>query len=175
MPSTPPPLQPGETLEWERAQGTFHRGYDMGFAVSNRAAYLYIRRWSLRPRWIRLPLADLLSVEVGQPTWWQATSGAWVFLLFGAAPAWFALCVFPLEGLRGVLTGSAALAMVAWMLSSFIRAAKGRTRLVVNHARGRLGYTSYADTHADEKVYDRELIVEFARKLAGKGVALHVS
>ena len=175
MESNPPPVQAGETIEWQRAQGTFHRGYDMGFAVSNRAAYLYIRRWSPRPRWIRLPLADLLSVEVGQPTWWQATGGAWIFLLFGIAPAWLALGHFPLEGLRGVLTGSTALAIVAWMLSSFIRAAKGRTRLVVNHARGRLGYTSYADTHADEKVYDRELIVEFAQKLAAKGVALHVS
>ena len=175
MQPTPPPLDPGETLEWQRAQGTFHRGYDMGFAVSNRAAYLYIRRRSLRPRWIRLPLVDLLSVEVGQPSGWQATSGAWIFLLFGAAPAWFALGAFPLEGLRDVLAGSVALAMVAWMLSSFIRAAKGRTRLVVNHARGRLGYTSYADTHSAEKVYDRKLMLEFAGKLASKGVAVHVS
>ena len=168
------PLEPGERLLWQRGQGTFHRGHDDAFAVSDRHAFLFIRGFSIRGRWVRLPLDSILSVEVGPAKPWQglldplvylAVAGllvgqAWLFSKPGGWVAWVALL--------------AIAAALAWVLSTFVKSVTGRTRMVIRTRGKRVAWVSYADTHADEKTYDRTLAVDFARRLGEQGIPVRI-
>lgn len=168
------PLEPGETLAWHRGQGTFHRGHDDAFAISDRHAWLYLRRFSLRGRWIQIPLADIDAVAVEPARPWQGLAGPSVFLLIVAAIIAQLWGVIGRHGAVGWIALVLMLAFVAWLLTSFAKSLHGRTRLVLDHRGGRLRWVSYADTHAEEKQYDQALVVEFVTRLGEQGVPVRI-
>lgn len=164
------PLQAGETIEWSRGQATFHRGHDVHFAVTNLSACLYLQRF-LRPAWVKLPLSSLISVEVTRCTWRQGLAALVPMYLMLAALAGSPL-LFPyrLHGVQQVALFGALLAVLLWMASSIRKMSGDRTYLQIRHAAGVLRYASYPDEHADEKDFDRRLILEFAAQLHARGV-----
>ncbi|KFN45896.1 hypothetical protein [Arenimonas metalli] len=170
MPSDQVPLHPGESLHWHRGQATFHRGYDAAFAVSDQAAYLYVRGPWPRPRWRRIPLAGISGVRVSPARWWHGPGDALFWLLMMGGLAWMTATRWPLDRAGDGWVLLFAAAGMAWLARGLALALPGRTRLVLMYDGKRLAHTSYADTYADEKTYDREMMLGFAEALRTLGV-----
>ena len=169
------PLQPGERIVWQRGQGTFHRGHDDAFAISDRHAWLFRRRFSLRGRWIGIPLADIDSVAVEPARAWQGLPGPSVFLLIAAAvmsQLWGAVGKHGWVGWGALVL---MLGLIAWLLTTFAGSLRGRTRLLLVLRDRRVGWVSYADTYAEEKQYDRTLAIEFATRLGARGIPVRIA
>jgi len=58
------PTEAGEHLLYTRANTTFHRSFEYCLAASERAVYFYVWGLRLRPRWVRVPLTDIVKVVV---------------------------------------------------------------------------------------------------------------
>lgn len=162
-------LQPGEVVEWERGQATFHRGHDIHFAVTNRSACLYLRKLIV-PRWVKIPISELISVEITPSTWLQGLPALIPMYVMAGLMGRLLLISCQLGGTKGFVLFIALLAVLVWMIRSIWKMSVGRTFLRVRYKGGALSYASYPDEHADEKVFDRELIVEFAEQLRARDV-----
>ena len=58
------PTETGETLLHSRANATFHRSFEYCLVASESAVYFYLWGLRLRPRWVRVPITEIVKVAI---------------------------------------------------------------------------------------------------------------
>jgi hypothetical protein len=159
------PTEPGENLLYTRANTTFHRSFAYCLAASERAVYFYVWGLRLRPRWVRVPIADIVKVVVAPYSGGRAP----VFVMAGAL-------------LSGVV-GAHILNTQWWSALAFgtfivylgylaVKSLLDRTQMLIIEQKGKFIYRSPPDTYSAEKQYDRKFLLELSAVLEQIGVTV---
>jgi hypothetical protein len=159
------PTEPEEQLLYTRANITFHRSFEYCLAASERAVYFYVWGLRLRPRWVRVPLTDIVKVVIANYSGGRAP----VFVMAGA--------------LLGGVVGAHVLNTQWWSalaLGTFIiylgyismKSLFDRTQMLILKRNGKFIYRSPPDTYAAEKQYDRKFVLELSMVLEQIGVTV---
>ena len=159
------PTEAGEHLLYTRANTTFHRSFEYCLAASERAVYFYVWGLRLRPRWVRVPLTDIVKVVIANYSGGRAP----VFVMAGA--------------LLGGVVGAHVLNTQWWSalaLGTFIiylgyismKSLFDRTQMLILRRNGKFIYRSPPDTYAAEKQYDRKFVLELSTVLEQIGVTV---
>jgi hypothetical protein len=161
------PTEPGEKLLYSPANTTVHRLFEYCLAASDRAVYFYV--WGLRfqPRWVRVPITDIVKVVITPCSGGRAP----VFVMAGA--------------LLGAVVGAHLLNTEWWSALAFgtfivylgylsMKSLLDRTQILIVKQHGRFIYIyrSPPDTYAAEKHYDRKFLLELSAVLEEMGVTV---
>jgi hypothetical protein len=60
-------LPHGEVAQWVGYNPTFHRAFEYGLVITDKAIYVCRPSWVFA-RWVRIPLPSIIAVELGSPT-----------------------------------------------------------------------------------------------------------
>jgi hypothetical protein len=159
------PTEPGEKLLYSRANKTFHRSFEYCLAASERAVYFYLWRLRFRPRWVRVPIKDIVKVVV-------APYSGGRLPVFVMAAALF----------TGVV-GAHVLNTQWWSALAFgtfivylgylsMKSLLDRTQMLIIKQNGRFIYRTPSDTYAAEKQYDRKFVLELSAVIEQMGVTV---
>jgi hypothetical protein len=159
------PIEPGEKLLYRRANTTFHRSFEYCLAASERAVYFYLWGLRFRPRWVRVPIKDIVKVVI-------APYSGGRLPVFVMAAALF----------TGVV-GAHVLNTQWWSALAFgtfivylgylsMKSLLDRTQMLIIKQKGKFIYRSPPDTYAAEKHYDRKFILELSAVLEQIGITV---
>jgi hypothetical protein len=159
------PTEPGEQLLYSRANTTFHRAFEYCLAASERAVYFYLWGLRLRPRWVRVPITDIVKIVVVPYSGGRAP----VLVMAGAL-------------LSGVV-GAHVLNTEWWSALAFgtfivylgylaMKSLLDRTQMLIIKQNGKFIYRSPADTYSAEKQFDRKFVLELSVVLEQMGVTV---
>ncbi len=170
-------LEEGEKIEWHKGQGTFHRGYDFELAITNMAVCIFMRRHSLSPKWIKIPLDDVVSLDVSEAKVFQGflsllpLYGMLIIVLIGN----YSIFWSSYSNTKTVIWSILLIGFIVYLIVSIDNMSRGRTHLTISSVHDVLNYTSYPDSYQDEKILDRCILLEFAQLLKEKGIIKQIN